>query len=73
MSEDIADRLRNAYLCDDCFGELTETLVEAAKEIERLRLTDREREAIKGLIAEEYRRGAYFWADTLRKMLERVQ
>ena len=45
----------------------------AAEEIERLRLTENERIAIESLIAEEYRRGAYFWADTLKKFLERVR
>lgn len=45
----------------------------AAEEIERLRLTENERAAIESLIAEEYRRGAYFWADTLKKFLERVR
>jgi hypothetical protein len=44
-----------------------------AEEIEKLRPTENERAAIESLIAEEYRRGAYFWADTLKKFLERVR
>ena len=45
----------------------------AAEEIEKLRPTENERAAIESLISEEYRRGAYFWADTLKKFLERVR
>jgi len=41
-------------------------------EIERLSLTDAEREAIGGAIASEHGRGAFAWAATLRKLLERL-
>lgn len=36
-------------------------------------LTDEEREAIEGVIAVEHQRGAWRWADTLRKLLERTK
>jgi hypothetical protein len=35
-------------------------------------LTDEEREAIAGAIAFEHGRGAFAWADTLRKLLSRI-
>jgi hypothetical protein len=35
-------------------------------------LTDEEREAIGGAIASEHGRGAFAWAATLRKLLERL-
>jgi hypothetical protein len=41
-------------------------------EIARLRLTVEEREAIAGAIAFEHGRGAFAWAATLRKLLERL-
>jgi hypothetical protein len=44
---------------------------DAAAEIERLRLTADERAAINSLISEERRRGAYVWAEILRKLLDR--
>jgi len=47
-------------------------LKEAADEIERLRLTDEERDAIAGAIASEHGRGSFAWAATLRSLLERV-
>jgi len=36
-------------------------------------LTAAEREAIEGAIATEHERGAWQWADTLRKLLERLK
>jgi hypothetical protein len=42
------------------------------EEIKRLSLTDAEREAIGGAIASEHGRGAFAWAATLRKLLERL-
>jgi hypothetical protein len=36
------------------------------------RITDEEREAIGGAIAYEHGRGAFAWAATLRKLLERL-
>jgi hypothetical protein len=44
----------------------------AADEIERLRITAEEREAIEGAIVAEHGRGAWQWAATLRKLLERL-
>lgn len=71
MSKDIVDRIRSLrYVHVPVASQLFE---EAANEIERLRLTQRERDAIEGVIAEEYRRGAYFWADTLKKLLKRTE
>ena len=35
-------------------------------------LTDAEREAIEGAIAAEHGRGAWWWAATLRALLERI-
>jgi hypothetical protein len=35
-------------------------------------LTDEEREAILGAISAEHQRGAWQWADTLRRLLERL-
>jgi hypothetical protein len=35
-------------------------------------ITDEEREAIAGAIASEHGRGAFAWAATLRKLLERL-
>jgi hypothetical protein len=47
-------------------------LREAAAEIERLRLTDAEREAIEAAVA-FFSRGYGTTADTLRRMLERTK
>ena len=60
---------RDIY-CED--GIATQCIREAADEIERLRLTDAEREAIAGAIASEHGRGAFAWAATLRGLLERL-
>ena len=66
---DICERLRREVAWEQDVGELLE---EAAAEIARLRLTDEEREAIAGAIAAEHGRGAFAWAATLRKLLERL-
>jgi hypothetical protein len=59
-----ADR-RNAEL---------EELVEVLRaEVERLKLTYSEREAIAAAIDAEHRRGAWRWADSLRGLLERTR
>jgi hypothetical protein len=40
---------------------------------DRCTLTDEERDAIEGAIAAEHGRGAWQWANTLRKLLERTK
>ena len=45
----------------------------AHAEVERLRLTDAEREAIAGTIAFEHGRVAIAWAATLRGLLDRTK
>jgi len=60
---------RDIY-CED--GIATQCIREAADEIERLRLTDAEREAIGAAVA-FFSRGYGTTADTLRGLLERMQ
>jgi hypothetical protein len=50
----------------------TPSYEELQAEIERLRLTDAEREAMAGAIEAEHGRGAWQWAATLRTLLERT-
>ena len=69
---DIANELRERSLRAEQEGEPLALLDDAADEIERLRLTDEEREAIAGAIASEHGRGAFAWAATLRGLLERL-
>lgn len=54
--------------CRDAIMEINFLRAENA----RLRLTAEEREAVAGVIAVEHQRGAWKWAETLRKMLERL-
>lgn len=55
-------------------AEVARLRLEAAQaEIAKLCLTDEEREAILGAIGAEHQRGAWQWADTLRKLLERLK
>jgi hypothetical protein len=74
---DIANELRERSLRAEQEGEPLALLDDAADEIERLRLTDAEREAIEcgiqaiGLAPYDERTLAY--ADTLRTLLERTK
>jgi hypothetical protein len=67
---DIVERLRNWRTVH--LARLHLLMEEAADEMERLRLTDEEREAVAGAIAFEHGRGAFAWAATLRKLLQRL-
>jgi hypothetical protein len=83
---DITVRLRRwTHSVDAVFA--SDIMDEAAGVIEKLRrrlrlldaavrsqptLTDEEREAVAGAIAFEHGRGAFAWAATLRKLLERL-
>lgn len=68
FEEAIAEIERLRALADNR-GEIA---VNRRREIERLRLTDAEREAIAGAIEAEHGRGSWRWADTLRTLLERL-
>lgn len=52
--------------------DCTETEKRQWSEIEDLRLTDDERDAVQGAIFFMESRGVWAWPDTLRKMLERL-
>jgi hypothetical protein len=69
---DIASELRERSLLAEQEGEPLALLDEAAAEIERLRLADAEREAIKAAVA-FFSRGYGTTADTLRGLLDRTK
>lgn len=67
---DIVERIRSLRFIHVPYA--SQLFEEAADEIQRLRLTQDERQAIEGAIAAEHGRGAWQWAATLRTLLERT-
>jgi aspartate/glutamate racemase len=68
--EDLADRLATAITVQQ---SMSVALRKAADEIERMRLTDAERQAVSSAIAAEQERGDWQSADTLRFLQERLK
>ena len=67
---DIVERIRSLRFIHVPYA--SQLFEEAADEIQRLRLTQDERQAIESAIAAEHGRGAWQWAATLRTLLERT-
>ena len=59
-------------MLEQAHARIRELEAEHSNQIDRLRLTESEREAIEGAIAAEHGRGAWQWAETLRTLLERT-
>jgi hypothetical protein len=70
---DEIERLRSGGACPHVRDDDADTAAEAAREIERLRLTDAEREAVERAAFVSDQAGLEKSAVTLRKLLERIK